>query len=277
VSALTETFDGIANGVAITTSNTGFTFIDGAPVADTALKMHGAASADMNITAAQAGLTHTFSSTLSTHYVRLYVYMDSMPSANTKILTARNAGNTAQCWDCRVTNGGAVQIRNSSSSQIQISSTGVVSTGSWWRLEAGMASGSLEVRVYTTPESTSPAVTLSGSFADTVASRIVAGTAASATWDFHVDSYKSSDSTWVGPENALTSVTSSRATTWDVRTLVTGSRATSWDVASSLISVTSSRATSWDVLAQRTSSRATSWDVLSNIPAGQHAGWGIPI
>lgn len=89
------------------------------------------------------------------------------------------------------------------------------------------------------------------------------------SWHTRAAVTSSRATTW-NVASALTSVTSSRATTWRVRAAVTGTRATTWNTRAA---VSSTRATTWDVLAAVTSSRGTTWDVLARVTSTRATSW----
>lgn len=89
--------------------------------------------------------------------------------------------------------------------------------------------------------------------------------------------------------NVIGRITATRATTWDVLTPAAASRATTWDVLTPVTpatratswraqaAVTATRATTWNVIAlgQVSASRATTWDVLTPITGARATTWDV--
>jgi hypothetical protein len=78
--------------------------------------------------------------------------------------------------------------------------------------------------------------------------------------------------------NTKARVTGARATSWDTRTVVSQTRSTTWNVLAALVAVTASRSTTWNVLRNVTSvsaARATTWRVLARVTGSRSTTWGV--
>lgn len=110
--------------------------IVGSPSINTTIKRSGAASLRCNPTAASAHLRHTLmtGTTTSAHvYLRAYVYIASLPTANTMLMGWIDSSPFG--YGVRLTTAGKLQIGGTNSVLIGTASTTTLSTGQWYRIE----------------------------------------------------------------------------------------------------------------------------------------------
>lgn len=166
---------GVASGTAISTANSGgasgraFDQFAGTVVYDSAQVAHGALSGKFtqsSVTAAQARWVDA-SNTAGTCYARWYMYISAAPAASTRVMHFALAIGTQEL---------AVRLKTDrhmdlldSASAIMATSTTVIPTGQWVRFEAKMVpsatAGQGELKIFTTPDSTTPAETLTSTAA----------------------------------------------------------------------------------------------------------------
>ena len=200
MSAITELFDGLADGVTVNESNTAFQTSTGAvdPTADTTRKYQGTGSVRFAPSATTSALGHTFTGTVQAHYSRFYLRVETLPSATHTLHWRRDPGNTANPAEVRLTTTGALQLRNSSAVQVAITTT-TIPTSQWVRVELATVSGTATVRLYLDPASTTPTEEISGAYASLDLGRAGVGVQTSSTVTLNVDAYEGSDTGWVGP------------------------------------------------------------------------------
>lgn len=241
MAALTNSFAGGSDGTTITTANSGggsgnaFNLIDldsQTAEFDTGRAAHGFTSGRF-VTGGSSGspyVSWTSGVSANTVYIRAYLYLSAAPASNTNILRVLTGANTIIAT-IRVNSTGKLAFLYSSGTLGGTSSANVT-TGGWFRVEARIVSsttnGSVEVRLYNDPDSTTITETLSVSGvntgSDTAISRYRAGILSSVTnTEVGIDDLGFGDADWFGPAGssleidpaspALVTGTSSTATT----------------------------------------------------------------
>jgi hypothetical protein len=128
-------FESGSNGTTITTSNSPFTNLvqSGWTYSNTQVLASGGGSLSGRCAATgssvQANVNFTAGSLV---YARWYMYVDALPGSTTTVAQLSSSGTVR--GEVRLTSGGAVQTRNSSSVQVALSGN-IVTAGSWFRVE----------------------------------------------------------------------------------------------------------------------------------------------
>ncbi len=91
------------------------------------------------------------------------------------------------------------------------------------------------------------------------------------SWAVAAQVAASRSSTW----NVRASVVGSRAASWAVLAAVSVQRSTTWNVAGALTTVVTSRVTTWHVFAAVAASRSTSWAVRASVAASRQSTWSV--
>lgn len=197
----TETFEGGSNGNTITTGNTNYDSVSGAPTFTNSSPAVGSLAADCDA----SGSTCRFDEAVdepSVLYRRFYFKVPELPGSNLYIAT--NTSGASARADMRINTNGTVSVRNGFSAVW--TSTAAVTAGQWarfeWRLSA--TAGTQEARLFTgaqlhgpsnNPTDSSGSVTFdAGTFTNTGV-----GIIQNTTARVFIDDVKNDDSTWPGP------------------------------------------------------------------------------
>ena len=205
----TNGFEGLADETAITTGNSGGTSGTAFDhvlnvVADTARAAHGTVSCRPTLAANSSGYVGWLASG-TTWYARAYMYLTSSPPANLIFMTPFS-GATIRVM-VRILTGRQVQITDSGFVS-RGQSTTVLATGQWYRIEAQFvqgtsAAGLCTVRIYSTPDGTTPTETITATSMTVAAwDRIRLGVDFSTSQTFSalwLDDVGISDTGWLGP------------------------------------------------------------------------------
>lgn len=204
--AFTEDFEGVANGVAVSGSNTSYNLVasSGASrtaVGDTSLAKLGGASLAIAGTGTTA-LYHDFNANpITTHYRRIYIYPRSVPTASAYLWQFETPANAA-CFALRITTTGFLQALNSALSQQDLTST-ALTLDSWTRVEIAAVEGIATARLYAGAEVDNPVNAFTEqmvwSYANTSIGEVVSGSFATTTHSINIDEEAASDTGWVGP------------------------------------------------------------------------------
>lgn len=172
--ARTNSFEGGANGVTITTANSGGTSgdaFDNAPAPgatgvmtfSTAQAAHGSVSMTTSTggTSALAYAGYNLATT-SGDVCRVYCRFTSLPSAQQNFVRYLSTGS--QSLRVNVTTAGLVEVRNAANTVVG-TTTSAISAGSWFRLELtstwSTTAGTVALRLYLSPDSTTISDSLS--------------------------------------------------------------------------------------------------------------------
>lgn len=152
-------------------------------------------------------------------YSRAHYRFTSLPSAQQGIL--RYLGGGAQCIRINVRTDGKLEIRDAANSVITGgTTTNAISAGSWFRLEvhptASTTVGAVEMRLYLSPNSSTPTETITVSNQVLTATvdeiRFGIGAAMANAVSVWIDNVAAEGTTWFGP--ALVTGTATRTTTF---------------------------------------------------------------
>lgn len=173
-----NTFAGIPAGTIVTTANSGgvsghafssVTVGTGATAdADSTHVIHGAVALQIASasTSAASHVNWTISDSSVTQYYRLYCYLTALPAASTFLLFLGQGGT--RCARLGITTTGTIIFQNAAGSTI-LTTTTAVTPGQWFRLEGYMtgnaSTGQMQVQLFTSPDSASPAETQTSSAA----------------------------------------------------------------------------------------------------------------
>jgi hypothetical protein len=230
------------NGTAMTSANTGLNLVSGTwtfsnahiPVGST-----GATAAKVVATgsASQINGLNTWTATGQV-WARVYVYVETLPSASTSIFQIRSGSSTV--CEVRLTTAGAVQVRNANATQVAISGSGLVAAGTMLRigLMVNAATSQAQVKVFvganqngTTADYDSGVVTNANNGLTTV-SGWQAGVVNAATCTLHFDELVVNNTGFPGglttPMSTLTDDFATKDTTkwtWGAAAAVSGGQA----------------------------------------------------
>lgn len=201
MATFSETFNSLGNGVAISTSNSNFTTVQGTRtmVGDTSMSKSGAGSLSVSGTGTTS-LFHDFTG-VTTHYRRLYLYLKSAPGASTPMFAYQTAAN-ADVLDVRITTARLLQGRNSSLVAQQTTST-AIPLNEWCRIELAAVSGTATLRLFTSTAVDAAVGSyteqISWSYATTTIGETAIGGTVSTALSYNLDEVAASDTDWVGP------------------------------------------------------------------------------
>lgn len=160
---------------------------------------------------ATTGLTSTmraiFSAPVNQCWSRFYCYVETVPSATTAIFTSFDG--TVSMSECRLTNTGAIQLRNNNT-QFAISPTGLVTAGTFIRIEYYFSGnpGLQQARVFvganvdgTVPDYDSGQWTTA---TNNSMAGFTLGVINGATATLHFDQIANDDANWPGQSGLLT-------------------------------------------------------------------------
>lgn len=104
-------------------------------------------------------------------YGRVYVYLPSLPSGDTRLIRSLGAGDSLEAV-IELTRQGTVRVRDSANRVIGTTRQAIL-IGGWVRLEwkVDHASGRIEVRVFNSPNLTTPTETMVTSSGQSIGSR----------------------------------------------------------------------------------------------------------
>lgn len=142
-------------------------------------------------------------------YYRLYVYVEQAPSASTTVLplwAGPTPGPATTASEFRITASGQAQIRNNNSSQVAVSSTGLMGTGTYSRVEGKLdvVNNQQQLKIFTGSN-------INGSVADYDTGLVTSaaggvgitsfslGLLNACTAALHIDNLAFSNSGWIGP------------------------------------------------------------------------------
>lgn len=199
---MSEGFNSLSNGTALTTSNTAFTTVFGAVTPTASTVASHSSPASMRCSVAAQSVAGEYAFTLgSLIFLRTYIYFpSSMPSANFYIFNLLS--NTTVRANARTNATNNLAMRNGTTA-VWNSST-VLAPNTWYRLEWKIdATNSLQqMRVYaganldsSTPTEDSGAQTYNQGTFD----RLQVGVPASSTGTVHYDDIVVDDLNWPGP------------------------------------------------------------------------------
>ena len=208
----TETFDGA--GTQLSTSNTGFSYVRGAPARSTDT-IHGTGSMYCTGTAGPHGQHYLAAGTIGTLYQRFYVKL-GVAATGTFYLSQVLAKATPAAT-LSVQSDSGLRMRVGTSTTIGVASTPLkLSNTEWTRVEWMVTPTTMQLRMFqganvdgVTPNYDSGAVTWDG----TTFNRCGVGNMVSFEASLYVDDYKVDNSAWVGsdyPQEPPTPVVHSR-------------------------------------------------------------------
>lgn len=203
-SVFSYNFENGTNAAAVTTTLSGFTNIIGTWTYSNAHVQSAAGGTLAGRCSASAGQSYAKGgfTAIPKVWARLYAYIETMPAATSAVYEPL-AGSTVLA-EMRITSTGAVQLRNSSFTQVAISPTGLITAGTFVRFAHYFDSaGTQQARVYvganvnsTTPDWDSGAVaTTATPSPDGFQTGIINSTTAA----YHIDNVAADNATWVGP------------------------------------------------------------------------------
>lgn len=153
---------------------------------------------------------------------RFYLYMPSLPAATQIMSTMSDTSGTA-IGSVAITTSGAVRMLNTSGGTISTSTT-TLATGAWNRLEyfmiSGASTGQTEVKIFTSPDSTTPAETNTSGATQSMNgndhARVLYGLNVNSTsYSIYMDSIGWSDAGYIGPDvPAVTAAWSTGTVQW---------------------------------------------------------------
>lgn len=226
MTTITNNFEGGSAGATISTANTGGTgntAFDGVTIQNTGTATFSSTAAHGSLGAAfvneatkavwvewNAALIDQGTGQSGTVYLREGLRLGALPASEMAIMRGLTSGG-AQRWRICLDTGGHVLVRDAGNSVVA-TSTMALSTGTWYRIEAGMAapnntSSTAEVRIYV-GDATTPAETvgpLSGlNFSGPVfAVRFGHCAATAQETTLNLDDLGASDTGWLGPAVAV--------------------------------------------------------------------------
>ncbi len=148
--------------------------------------------------------------TSSTAYIRLYVYLPSLPSASFRFIELTDS--TQLAWSLGLRSDGKLSIRDSANTSMTVSTTSLP-VGRWLRLEARIianaTTGSSVVKIYTEADSPYPAETMTSASTFNTAPNgtgielLRCGIVGSATsnYTYYLDDIAISNSGYLGPSD----------------------------------------------------------------------------
>lgn len=215
---LSEDFNSIAAGAALSTSNTGASFVSPNPPLATTRAYEGSRGAQFTTSASQCYLYYTLTPR-GALFARMLIWCDAFPDANTYIATMQ--GLTDRACDLRVNTTGTVTVRNFNTAAN--TSSVPLALSAWNRIEWGASrNAGQRLRLYlgsnvagSTPSYDSGLTTYTQ---DVDFAQIKFGMATNATWDFTFDLLAADDSAW--PAMPVTNLTVSAGAVHE--TLVVG-------------------------------------------------------
>lgn len=196
-----EDFEGVPNGTAISTGNSDFTTVQGTRtmVGDTALSKEGTTSLKVDGNG-NTSLFHEFTA-VTTHYIRIYLYLRTAPGTNTPLFTCQTAAN-ANVLDVRLTAGRLLQCRNSSLA-LQTTTSTAIPLNEWCRIELACVNGSATLRTFIGAAVDNAVGSFTEqetwSYATTSIAETNVGGSVTTTLAYNMDAVAASDSDWVGP------------------------------------------------------------------------------
>lgn len=163
-------------------------------------------NAAIGATAGAAYTTWSFTA-VSTLYTRDYRYFAALPSTSTRLLALVDAAGASLRAGVYLDAAGKIVAVNSASSTVA-TSTLTIPTAQWFRLETdvvgNVSTGSIVVRIYTSPDSTTPAETLT-------ATAINTGGTIGQAWIGSSDSGTTTSSHWYAQAGVNDTVSPGRA------------------------------------------------------------------
>lgn len=213
MATLSNTFEGGTPGTAVTTANSGgasgnaFDFVDpsSSTITYTATALHGAVACSLAAATSddpyfewQTGISGTST------WGRVYLRISSLPPSNINLV--RHLAGTATVITVRINTNGRLGLLYGTGT-FASNGTVAIPLDTWVRLEwavtTGTATGSVTAWLYTTPESTTAADTLSATNVNTGTASAVTrqrmGMLSSGIWSLLFDSVAFSDTAKIGP------------------------------------------------------------------------------
>jgi hypothetical protein len=205
-----NSFEGGSSGTTITAGNSGgasgtaFTSVTGTCTFDNAQVMHGGLAAKFVTSATTAFVQWNTLGNLATAWFRLYVYFTANPAASTRIANFQNSSAT-RCGTLLIGAAGKVLFVDGAG-VTQLNGAVSINLNAWNRIE-GFITGSAtvgqeEFKLFTTPDSTVPAETLTSAATLNTTGTIdqfVPGMSASATVTYWLDDIGVTDQGYLGP------------------------------------------------------------------------------
>lgn len=206
-SLFSETYEGAASGTAITTANSQWDNVvgTGSMTYSTAQVLADGGGTRSGRYAATAQIANHvgFFTASSVGFLRAYLYVETMPSANTAIFQFTSTATVRA--EMQLGASGVIRIRNSSLTAIATAPSGTIPTGAWCRIEWSYSNtaGTQRLKVYkgaqlhgSTPDYDSGSVssTAAGTF-----DRLAAGVIASGTETIYLDNVAVDDAAFPAP------------------------------------------------------------------------------
>lgn len=199
----TENFEQLANGTAVSETNTGFTAVAGvAFVADTAEAAEGSVSAEATVDSTQfAILERSIGASVATRYWRWYYTPESLPSGNQVIAAVQETGT--QRADLRQNSDGTLSIRNGFTAVATTTTALSAGTGArlGWRVDNSAGVHELRLFVGANVDGTTPDETITdGGYAEGTVDEVSFGVVNSGSaWTQRVDAIAEDDAAYPGP------------------------------------------------------------------------------
>lgn len=205
-----EGFETGPDGASITTSNTGYTTVNGTRIFDSTTRIAGSLSAKcIGNGTTGSFLRHTFTGT-TLRYFRRYMNVDAFPaSGNTVTLCrVRTSGGTDVAQIVLISTG-VLQIRNGATIVATTSTT--LTLRSWfrveWQLDNGTSTQNFRLFTGANANGTTATETLTGAFTGGTFDRCEEGGATNSyVGNIWIDEVVDDDATWPGPSASATAI-----------------------------------------------------------------------